>query len=216
MASDRFPFPKSDHRLPGYTGTLAMWWFLSGLAMLFVAGMLGYLAIRMNQRTNVALGTVSLPAGLWASTALVLLASVTIQLAVSAVRREKQSLLRGYVLATLLLGLAFCIVQTPCLWSLIQQHLAELERLRELRNTVPPEVFAKEPRNQFFGLVFAFILIHAAHVLGGLIHLLIVTLGSWAGKYDHEYHGPVKHAAMYWHFLDVIWIVMFGTMLILR
>jgi cytochrome c oxidase subunit III len=215
MALDRFPNPRSDHRLPAYTGTLAMWWFIGGLVMLFGASMLGYLAIRLNQKNHVSLGTIDLPSGLWFSTALVLLASITIQLAVSAVRRERQGLLRGYVLTTLILGLAFCLVQVPCLWSLVQQHLNELARIDSLRNTMTAEQFANEPRNQFFGLIFVFILLHAAHVLGGIIHLFAVTLGAWANQYDHEFYNPVKHAAMYWHFLDVVWLVMFGTMFLL-
>jgi hypothetical protein len=35
------------------------------------------------------------------------------------------------------------------------------------------------------------------------------------GKYDHENYAGIKHAAMYWHFLDGVWIVMFFGMSIL-
>jgi heme/copper-type cytochrome/quinol oxidase subunit 3 len=59
------------------------------------------------------------------------------------------------------------------------------------------------------------VLIHALHVLGGVIYLAIVTQRALAGRYDHEHYTGVKHAAMYWHFLDLVWLMMFGTFLVL-
>ena len=49
--------------------------------------------------------------------------------------------------------------------------------------------------------VFFLIIVHALHVVGGLVPLIVVTRNAHAGRYDHEYHGPVKRLAMYWHFL---------------
>jgi len=54
------------------------------------------------------------------------------------------------------------------------------------------------------------------HVVGGLIYLMMVLLKAYAGRYDHERYTGVRHAAMYWHFLDIVWLVMFGTMVVLR
>lgn len=175
--------------------------------MLFGAGMLGYLAVRLNRTDEVAIGTLHLPHTLWLSTALVLLASATIQLAVAAIRRERQDRLRAWLIVTLLVGIAFCIVQTPALGSLVHQHFEQL-RAYDLAGGYR----AGASVNPLFGLIFIFILIHAAHVLGGIVQLVIVTRGAFLGRYDHEYYNPVKHAAMYWHFLDVVWLVMFGLM----
>ena len=49
-------------------------------------------------------------------------------------------------------------------------------------------------------------------MLGGLVPLFYITLQSYAGRYDHEHYTPVRLIAMYWHFLDVIWVVMFGLL----
>jgi cytochrome c oxidase subunit III len=66
---------------------------------------------------------------------------------------------------------------------------------------------------RLYGMIFFFVLVHAAHVLGGMIYLAIVTHRALDGRYDHENYVGVKHAAMYWHFLDVVWLLMFGTFL---
>ena len=66
-----------------------------------------------------------------------------------------------------------------------------------------------------WAVLFCFVLLHAAHVLGGIIYLAVVTVRAYRGVYDHEHFVGVRHAALYWHFLDVVWILMFGTFLLL-
>jgi cytochrome c oxidase subunit 3 len=50
-------------------------------------------------------------------------------------------------------------------------------------------------------------------VIGGLIALSQVIARSRAGAYDHEHHDGMRLAGMYWHFLNIIWIVMFAVLL---
>ncbi|NTW12327.1 MAG: heme-copper oxidase subunit III [Anaerolineales bacterium] len=52
---------------------------------------------------------------------------------------------------------------------------------------------------------------HAFHVLTGLIFLAIVWLNGRRGLYD-EKHFPVEAAAVYWHFIDVVWIVFYPAL----
>ena len=66
-----------------------------------------------------------------------------------------------------------------------------------------------------FVALFMLILLHALHVVGGIIYLIMVQVGAVSGLYDHESHAPVKHAAIYWHFLDIVWILMFFTLKLL-
>ena len=192
--------------IPQRTSTIAMWLFLASLAMLFAASMLGYVLIRTGFFGNQAspppaYGSLQMPKSLWVSTVIILLASFTIHLAVGAVRREKQRLLRGYLAATLALSVAFIIVQAPSLFVVLSDH----HQLIDSGNS-----------NRLYGLVFFLILVHALHVIGGLVYLLMVIMKASAGKYDHEHYLGVRHAALYWHFLDVVWIVMFGTMVAFR
>jgi heme/copper-type cytochrome/quinol oxidase subunit 3 len=50
------------------------------------------------------------------------------------------------------------------------------------------------------------------HVVGGIVMLLIVTARTFRGRYDHEHSTPVYNAALYWHFLDAVWLVMFFSL----
>lgn len=64
------------------------------------------------------------------------------------------------------------------------------------------------PRSNAYGSIFYTITsFHAAHVIGGLIILAYVAaLPHWE-PVDHPPHRPFRNAAMYWHFVDVVWIL---------
>jgi heme/copper-type cytochrome/quinol oxidase subunit 3 len=187
-----------------------MIWFISGLSMLFGAMMLMYFIIRSSRAADVGFGTLHLPRLLLLSTALVLTASATVQLAVIAIRRERQDLMRAWLLVTLFVGIAFCAVQVPSLGSLFHRHL-EIVRVHTMAGGNANNLMGVNP---FFGIIAVFILVHALHVLGGIVQLGLVTHGAFTGKYDHEYYNPVKHSALYWHFLDVVWLAMYGMMVL--
>jgi heme/copper-type cytochrome/quinol oxidase subunit 3 len=202
----------SNRPVRGLT-TFALIWFIGGLAMLFIFTMAGYLVVRTQRAwpnnegvidpvDAVPIGALrgELPHLLWASTAVVLAASVTIQLAVVAVEREKLDRLIRWARVTLGLGILFCLLQIPAMASLLQSH----QRMRSLAE--PSQVL------NTFGLIFCLVLLHALHVVGGLVHLVIVERGATARRYDHESHAPVKNAAIYWHFLDVVWLFLFATL----
>jgi len=127
-----------------------------------------------------------------------LLASNTIHQALIAVRHERQLLLRRYLLITCLLAAGFVIIQTPSLWSLLSQH----------------QRFASQGV-ALYGLIFFLILVHALHVIGGIVGLAVTTVHAHQHHYDHEHHAGVKNAALYWHFLDVVWLVMFFSIFFL-
>jgi len=50
---------------------------------------------------------------------------------------------------------------------------------------------------------------HALHVIGGLVLLAVVTYKAFRGDYTSVYHPGVRYSAMYWHFLDAVWLIMF-------
>src|SRR5690606_2894470 len=61
------------------------------------------------------------------------------------------------------------------------------------------------------GMVVVLAFLHALHVAGGVIALGIVAARSAMGRYDHERHFAVDFAAQYWHFLDLVWLVMLAA-----
>lgn len=183
---------------PNRSQTIGMWLFLASLAMLFGASMVGYALIRLSSPAMPTGRFLELPWPLWISTLLVVGASFTMHCALCAIQHERQAALRRYLLLTAVLAVAFVLVQIPSLLSMLLSH----ESLRE-------------GGVHLYGLVFTLVLVHAAHVVGGLIALGLIIRKAFAGGYDHEHHMGVYHTTLYWHFLDIVWLVMFGTMLAL-
>lgn len=182
-------FEQRHHHVPPGTGTLGMVLFLIALGMLFGASLLGYLIIRLRLPA-----TIHLPGGLWVSTALMLTSSYTIHRALQNVRHERQTPFRKALVVTLLLAVGFLLVQAPSLTALLREHGRQL---------------ADGQGVYLHALVFFLILLHAAHLVGGLIPLAVVSHQAHAGRYDHEHHAPVWYLALYWHFLDGVWVTMF-------
>lgn len=191
--------PARQHVVPPGTSTFGMILFLSALGMLFASSILGYLIIRFGGNSP-AFGSIHMPMALWLSTALLLASSYAIHRALQNVRRERQSQFRKALTATFLLAIAFLLVQIPGLTALLGSHSQQLS--------------TEEGRYYLYGLIFFLILIHALHVLGGIIPLGVITYKAHAGRYDHEHYIPVKMMAMYWHFLDGVWVVMFAVFLL--
>jgi cytochrome c oxidase subunit 3 len=176
---------------------IGMWLFLASLSMLFIAGMMLYVLLRAHVFGRAAPGAVHLPEALWASTAILLAASATIHRALVNVRRERIKRFRIYLYITFALAIAFLCIQFPSLLKILALHRAQ------------------SPNGlRMYGLVFCLISLHAAHVIGGIVALTIVTIRAAHNQYDHENYYGVRYAAVYWHFLDIIWIIMFGTFLL--
>ena len=57
--------------------------------------------------------------------------------------------------------------------------------------------------------------LHAAHVIGGLVPLVIVTVNAYRGLYGRKKNAAVRFTAVYWHFLDVVWCVIFVVVYLL-
>ena len=57
---------------------------------------------------------------------------------------------------------------------------------------------------------------HGLHVLGGLIFLIIVFVRSLKGQFNEKRHLAPQAAAMYWHFVDAIWVIVFTLLYIVQ
>jgi cytochrome c oxidase subunit III len=180
-------------------GTVAMVLFLISLGMLFTACMLGYVLIRIHSEKSPPLGAINIPLGLCFSTLLVLAGSVTMHFAVRDVHRERLADLRQWLLTTLGIAIAFLLLQAVFLSELLRQdHVARSQGV------------------VLYALIFFLVLVHGLHVVGGVVALALVYVGARMGRYDHEHFFPVRNAALYWHFLDGVWLTMFTIFLILR
>ncbi len=190
--------PFADPLARQAAGTVGMRLFLVSLGVLFGASVIGYVSIRLLAIRG-PLDVPPLPRGLWLSTLVLVASSGTMQLGLIAARRGGQGPLRAAMAATTALGAAFLAVQALCWiqWAgPMRDSLSDTERVFVLTS--------------FYVLTG----LHVLHVLGGLAALSVVTARSFAGGYSAEAHAGVIYCAMYWHFLDAVWLVLFATLLI--
>jgi len=166
---------------------LGMWLFLASLTMLFGGCLVGFIVIRVQAPVWPPVGSPGLPSAFWISTTLLVLISTVLVLAERAADAAAASRLTRMASIAVLLGVAFVLSQVSG-W-------AQLAAASEL------------PQNNLylFG-VYVLSFLHVLHVVGGLVPLVWVALRSRRGGYTAEDHEGVTLAAMYWHFLGVVWL----------
>lgn len=180
-------------------GVLGMSLFLASLGMLFAASLIGYLVIRV-QLAYWPDDLPPLPPVLWISTLLLGVSSVTMQIALNAVRAGRQGELRRMMILTTVMAASFLVFQAVA-WT------GWLEDIIDRWDVSEPYRWALSSFYVLTGL-------HALHVFGGVIPMIVVTRRAIAGRYSSErYHG-VQYCAMYWHFLGAVWIVLFIALLL--
>ena len=192
-------------------GSLGMWLFIAALFMLFASSLLAYILIRLNAakpheveiigypKTVIPLHTLHLPVTLWASTFLVVGVSIAIAVAQFFFRRHLQQPYRISLIVALALAAEFISVQTPAMANLVRSH----------RDMIGQHI-------HLYGLLFVLVLLHALHVVGGMIGLGRLVIKVQHGDYDPSDINPSRNVALYWHFLDLVWIAMFATFYIMR
>jgi cytochrome c oxidase subunit 3 len=161
-----------------------------------------------------------MPAGLWWSTGALVASSIALEAAHRAVQRERQTAFRLLLAVALGLALAFVMLQVPALGAYLQaqRHAQEAAAgAGELGAGWDPdharqsEINAGPREGQIHMTAFTLVVLHGLHVLGGLLPMALVTARAWQGRYDHEWHRGVTACAWYWHFLDVVWLLLLAT-----
>ncbi len=168
------------------------WLFLASLAVFFVSCVLLYAIYVVSRMSSsgAAGAPFYLPQSFVLTTVILIAISICLHLAVGAVKRERLTDLWRYVVIAACLSGAFFVVQAGGMTWMIQQ----LEKSSYDRS--------------LYSFTFVLVLIHALHVVGGAAGITFVLFGLSRGVYDHERHWPIRFCAMYWHFLDVIWVLM--------
>jgi cytochrome c oxidase subunit 3 len=172
---------------PAPVRRMGMWLLLASLGMLFGAVLVGFLLLRARADQWPPAGTPPLPGGLWISTGLLVVLSLALILAARAARDERAPALNRMLGVSTLLAVAFLAAQVSN-WMRMAAH-----------SVLPNESLLV----WFFYLLT---ILHAAHVLFGLIPLLLVTVRARRGHYGAENWEGVHLVGMYWHFLLVTWI----------
>ena len=194
-------FDKSNP-LPG-AAPLGLMLLLISLGILFISSLVGFWFVRASVAADVTWpppGMPPLPRGMWVATALLLVVSGSLHLALVAARRGERGRLVALLGLSLLLGTAFMVLQ-GLNWHAFIQPLGEAR------------IAGDQAGQRWFGQFFVLTVLHGLHVVGGLIPLGVTWHRSRDGRYGPGRSTGVLLCAMYWHFLDVVWLVVFGTLL---
>jgi len=173
---------------------LGMLLFIASEIMLFGSFFTAYFFIRVVNGTPWPSPGHHLPvfvAGL--NTAILLTSSGTMHWALQSIKRGHRAGLQAGLALTFLMGATFLGTQ-----------IAEYSRIG----------FA--PRDDSFATIFYCLTgLHGAHVFVGLTLLLFANIRAFRGHYSPEHHHGVEIPGIYWHFVDVMWIVVYTTIYIL-
>jgi cytochrome c oxidase subunit III len=185
------------------TAELGMWVFIATEVLLFGGLILGYFVYRhaypaafaaASRHTDITIGT--------ANTAVLLTSSFLVACAVEAFSTETRKLCVALLAGAILLGLAFIVLKGIEYFGEYREHL------------VPGVNFSFDPANApgaqlFFIFYFVATTIHAMHMLVG-IGLLSVLAPLIYRTPDSRHRTALHSTALYWHFVDVVWIFLFA------
>jgi len=134
-----------------------------------------------------------LPSSFYTSTILIVLSSLTFILAKYFIKKENRQLTTIALVSTLILGIGFVFFQ--------------FEGFSELYNS--GLVFAGAQSTVKSSFVYGITLAHLAHIAAGLIVLLVVFYNHITKKYTASNYLGLELGAIFWHFVDILWIYLF-------
>jgi cytochrome c oxidase subunit 3 len=173
---------------------LGMFLFIASEEMLFGAFFTAYFFVRVTAGTPWPTPPFHLPvyvAGI--NTAILVTSSFTVHWALQSIKRDNHAGLKAGLVLTFLMGLTFLLTQ-----------ILEYSRIG----------FA--PKDGAFPTVFYCLTgLHGAHVFVGLTLLAFATTRAFRGHYSAAHHHGVEIPGIYWHFVDVMWIVVYTTVYII-
>ncbi len=172
------------------------WLFIISLAVFFFSCVLLY-AIYVVTRVAAPGGFSQpfvLPINFITTTVVLIAISICLHLSVGAIRRERRVDVWRYIIIASILNIVFFGMQSTGMLTMI-------ERLQE----------SNQQDKSLYGFTFLMVLIHALHVVGGSAGLVFIMFGLSRESYDHERYWPIKFCAIYWHFLDVVWVLMLAS-----
>jgi cytochrome c oxidase subunit 3 len=170
---------------------LGTWILLTAVIMLFAGFSSAYIVLRGVPEWQ----NITIPRLAWANTVVLLFSSVAIEFARAAVRRNRGDGVRQWLVVSGILGVAFLIGQF-LVW----------------RQLVSAGVYLSTTLHSSFFYVLTGA--HALHLAGGLLGMAIVLRHAFADRLTARNHESLRACALYWHFMDFIWVYCFLMLLL--
>jgi cytochrome c oxidase subunit 3 len=193
-----------------HASSLGMWVFLVTEVLFFGGLFMAYTLYRVWYPDAWALASNSLDIRWGAfNTAVLILSSLTMALAVHAAQMGERTKLIVLLIATMILGTMFLGVKAIEYADKFEHH------------HVPGANFHFEPVNVarnaqiFFSLYFVMTGLHALHMIVGLGIMAWMLVWTINGTIDQKYFAPIEVSGLYWHFVDIVWIFLFPLLYLL-
>ncbi|RAK02178.1 cytochrome c oxidase subunit 3 [Larkinella arboricola] len=167
-----------------------LWLFVVSIVMLFAAMTSAYLVRRAEGNWL----EFEIPSIFWYSTVVLLISSVSMHWAYKAAKKDDFGVLRTAISITFAFGLAFLVMQFLGWQDLVAQNV----------------FFVGNPAGSF---MYVFTGLHAFHLISGLIIILFALRAAFKLKIHAKNLNQIEICATYWHFLDVLWVYLFGFLL---
>jgi heme/copper-type cytochrome/quinol oxidase subunit 3 len=182
--------PAESPLTPESWGKLGMWNFLAADAMTFGALLAGYGALRYGDphwpQPSSILG-IPLTA---AMTFLLICSSVTMVEGLAGIRQGDKGKFVRVMGLTVLGGILFLCCQAYE-WTHLIEHGQSIQK------------------NNFGATFFILTGFHGMHVFSGVVYLSIILIRGLMNKYSADHNNEVEIAGLYWHFVDLVWILVF-------
>jgi cytochrome c oxidase subunit 3 len=160
-------------------------WVAIGSIIMMFAGLTSAYIVKSSQA---GWQNIEMPQIFWYSTATILVSSVVMQMALRSFKQRAMTQYRLLIAGTFILGVGFVVLQ----WLGFQQLWNSGVQFK-----------GSSGSGQFLYVIAG---LHAIHVLGGIIALMVMFVKAFFGRTKLYGSVPVEVMATYWHFVDLLWI----------
>ncbi len=184
----------------------AMWIAMGSISMMFAGLTSGYMVREAQGNWRYF----HLPQVFWYSTVVIILSSITLFLATKAFKERQIPRYRLLLLTTIILGSLFCALQYYGFYELY--HLGQAVRINgQTLNEVTTVRVNGNPSESFLFVIAG---LHIAHILGGIVAMIISFFRSFRTKIKVYNTTGLEIVGSYWHFVDALWIYLFVFFLV--
>ncbi len=169
-------------------------WIGIGSILMMFAGLTSAYIVKRNQASWTSF---ELPKVFWLATGVILVSSLTMFLALRNIRQRQMARYRILLMTTMLLGIAFVLLQT---FGFVQLW----KNGQTLQSTVS------------YSFLYIIVGLHALHVVGGVVALVVMFLKIFSTRQRNYSAVPVEVMSTYWHFVDVLWIYLLLFLLMIK